>query len=384
MYKPLISLRLLAQLTVLIGLAALGCSSSKSSTSTALDGSAPTPGKTLKETALTVSISLSVRDVDAGASPDGGAPTKVATLTISAHDGDTPVVTDLWLYSLDAQDQKTPLTGFTATAARKNPRLMLPATLGGKPSGLSPADDGNANGIMTNTTRGTLDHGNFVSTVDGTVKVTLPSVPTSPILVIAGVEDQRYTGAAAILADGGSRAVPDGIGEPESHPMRSYERDIAPLLTKNCTSICHYPGGPNGAPMYHMDTLDHIINDNFALTEQTTDCNADHPDGGPALADCIAAITEAQFLIEPGAPAVSDILQRARPDESLGTSDEGLTWYGGGSPKARYNAKYGDRRMPSTTISTNSTDWHDDPTYFDQNPTDYQTLYDWVAQGAPP
>lgn len=378
-------------MVTLLGLAALGCSSDKSSSSTSAsnsstspDGSAPSSRETLEEKVLELDVSLSVHERDGGASPDGGEPAATATLTIAAHDGETAVVTDLWLYTLDAQDQKTPLTGFTATASRKSPRLMLPATLGGKPSGLLPADDGSENGVMTNTTRGKLDHGTFVSTVNGTVEVTLPALPTSPILVVAGVEDQRYAGAAVIAPDGTSRSVPDGVGVAESHPMRSYARDVAPLLTKNCTSVCHNSAGPNGAPMYHMDTLDNILNDNFALTEQTTDCKADHPDGGTALADCIAAITQAQFLIEPGAPAVSDILQRARPDENLGTSDQGLAWYGGGTPKARYNAKYGDRRMPSTTISTDSADWHNDSTYFDQNPKDYQTLYDWVAQGAPP
>jgi len=47
----------------------------------------------------------------------------VATLDIIACDGTTPVITDLWLYSLDTAGNAMPLTGFTSTAARKNPDL---------------------------------------------------------------------------------------------------------------------------------------------------------------------------------------------------------------------------------------------------------------------
>ena len=133
-----------------------------------------------------------------------------------------------------------------------------------------------------------------------------------------------------------------------------------------------------------MDTQDHLVNANFALAEQTADCNAKYPSGGQALASCIQNITQAQFLVEPGAPSLSDLLQRARPDENAGTSPAGLAWYGGGNPKARYNATYGDRRMPSTTTSLMTSDWTNQPTYFDMTPKDFQTLYDWVAQGALP
>ncbi len=106
------------------------------------------------------------------------------------------------------------------------------------------------------------------------------------------------------------------------------------------------------------------------------------PDGGEALAACVQAIDKAQFLVEPGAPAVSDLLQRARPDEDQASSALGLAWFGGGNPKARFNAGYGDRRMPSTTDSTDMTKWQNVPTEFDQNPEEFQILYDWVAQGA--
>jgi hypothetical protein len=86
-------------------------------------------------------------------------------------------------------------------------------------------------------------------------------------------------------------------------------------------------------------------------------------------------------LAEPGAPAASDLLQRSRPDEDGGTSAPGLVWYG--SRGKRYNATYGDR-MPSTTQSTNPSDWAEQPTYFDTNPAQFQIVYDWIAQGAPP
>lgn len=364
---------------LVVALSLVACGSERSAEQTTAR-SAPF---TVVEKSLTVDLTLSTAVVDGGAGSDGGAVT-TTTLTITARDGTTPIVTDLWLYTLDSQDQKVPLTDFTSTAARKSPRLMLPATLGGKPSGLSPADDGNENGLVTATSRGKLVGGVFTSTVDGSVDVTLAAAPTSAILVVAGVEDERYAGAAAILADGTARDVPAGVGVPASHAGVSYESDVAPILEKNCTTPCHNPSGPEGAAMYLLDSRDHLVNDNFALTEQTADCKAADSDGGPAYAACLAAITQAQFLVEPGAPAVSDLLQRARPDESLGTSPSGLLWYGGGKPKARYNAKYGDRRMPSTTISTESKDWQNASTAFDLNQKDYQVLYDWIAQGASP
>src|SRR5262249_22974103 len=157
----------------------------------------------------------------------------VATLDITARDGTTPVITDLWLYSLDATGNRMPLTGFTSTAARKNPSLMLPATVNGHPSGLSPADDGSKNGLMTNTLRGTLRQGAFVSSINGTVTVTLPAVPTSPVLVIAGVEDQRYAGAATINPDGTPGTVPPSAAVRETHIRRSFTDEVAPLLVQH-------------------------------------------------------------------------------------------------------------------------------------------------------
>jgi hypothetical protein len=356
---------------------------------TASDGAARAPdanavAPTYVEKLLTLELQLTLPPKPDGGAPstiDGDAAVSPTTLVITARDGTTPVVTDLWLYTLDGATQ-TPLTAFTSTGARKTPRLMLPATVGGQPSGLVPADDGRTNGLMTNTTRGKLVQGAFVSTVDGTVTVTLPSSPTTSILVVAGVEDQRYTGAAVVTPDGSPGAVPDGTVTVETHARRSFERDVKPLLLQQCV-VCHNAQGDLDAELYLVaGTRDELVNDNFALKEQTEDCADATPNDPAAQARCVQAVTKAQFLVEPGAPALSDLLQRARPDESASTSAAGALWYG--SKGARYNATYGDRRMPSTADTPDMTMWTNPPTYFDAHPADFQILYDWVAQGAPP
>jgi hypothetical protein len=200
--------------------------------------------------------------------------------------------------------------------------------------------------------------------------------------VVAGVEDQRYAGAAAINPDGTPGQVPVGIGQPETHTRRSFARDVAPILAKQCQT-CHNPVGTDDAQLYLVTgSREDLVDDNFALKEQTEDCQAENPSDDVALAACVRAITKAQYLVEPGAPAVSDLLQRARSDEAAGTSPQGLLWYGGKG--SRYNASYGDRRMPSTTQSPAASDWTNQPTYFDTHPADFQILFDWVAQGALP
>lgn len=339
------------------------------------------------ELALTVSAGSGSSAIGSGSGSDGSdagsgsaAPPPIATLEITARDGTTPVVTDLWLYTLDGSGGMTPITGFTSTAARKAPSLMLPATIAGSASNLTPADDGRQNGLMTATTRGVLSQGAFVSTVTGTVTVTLPSVPTTAILVVAGIEDQRYAGAAAINPDNSAATIPSGVGAPETHATRSFARDVAPILKDQCMS-CHVPTGPDNAGFYLVcGSASDLVDANFALQEQTLACEEANPSGGQPLASCIQAINKAQFLVEPGAPAVSDLLQRARPDENAGTSPQGLLWYG--SKGQRYNATYGDRRMPSTTQSTDPTMWLNLPASFDEDTTDYQVIFDWVAQGA--
>ncbi|HTR79302.1 MAG TPA: hypothetical protein VMH39_14380, partial [Gemmatimonadaceae bacterium] len=182
--------------------------------------------------------------------------------------------------------------------------------------------------------------------------------------------------------DGTPATPPGDAGVPETHVLRSFDNEVRPLLALTC-SPCHNPAGANNAEFYLVTgTADQLVNDNFALKEQTLECQTANPDGGAPLAACIQAITSAQFLVEPGAPAISDLLQRARPDEDGGTSATGLLWYG--SRGNRYSTSYGDRRMPSTTQSTNQADWTNQPTSFDLDPAQFQILFDWVAQGAKP
>lgn len=341
------------------------------------DGS-PATDSTFTETALSLDLSLKTVDVDAG--DDAGAAT-ANVLTVVAKDNGTPVITDLWLYTLDDAGNRTPLTGFSTTSPnRKAPRLMLPATVSNQPSGLTPADDGVLNGVMTNTTRGTFANGQFTKNISGTVDITLPSAPTSKILVIAGVEDQRYAGAAVINPDGSAGTAP--APDLQTHTRRSFQTEVLPLLTVQCAS-CHHPGGPDNAEWYLVTgTVDQLINDNFTIKEGTDDCQTANVGDDAAIATCIAGLDEAEFLVEPGAPGISDLLVRARPDEQGGTSPRGLVWYG--SKGSRYSTKYGDRRMPSTTQSTNQASWTNQPIYFDLKPADYQILWDWVAQGAQP
>lgn len=339
----------------------------------------PTPvdpvSKTYTETVLTVMTKLTV-------TPGNGADVPaVAKLDITARDGLTPVITDLWLYNLDDSGAAVALTGATSTAARKSPRLMLPATVMGQPSGFSPADDGRMNGLMTNTSRGTMKQGAFVSGITGTVTVTLPAVPTQAILVVAGVEDQRYAGAAVIKPDGTPGAVPDGFtgAIPQVYTRLSFATDIAPITQSHCGG-CHRPthtylSRPAG-------TRDDLVNNNFGMALATRTCQRNNPGGGVALDQCVQGITSASFLVEPGAPAVSPLLARTRPDEDGNASANGLAWWG--SQGMRYNMTYGDQRMPSTIESTDPTQWTNQPTDFDLDPASYQLVWNWVAQGAAP
>jgi hypothetical protein len=307
-----------------------------------------------------------------------------STLVVTARDGTTPLYTDLWLYSLGADGGRAPITDFSSDAPRPNPRLMMPATIRGQDSGLVPADDGVPNGVMTSSRRGVLSQGAFVSTMSGTVTITFPAVPTSPILVVAAVEDQRYAGAGVILPDGTAGTVPDGIGAPETHRLVSFANEAQPILFGACAR-CHTGENQFAATDYLVNgSSDDLVNDNYGLTEETVKCQVGNPGGGAPLDRCIRAITLARFLVEPGAPAASDLLIRARPDEDGSTSPEGLSWYGNDAG-SRFENAYGDRRMPSTVQTTSSNDW--DPkksTPFDDDPRLFQVLFDWVAQGALP
>jgi hypothetical protein len=347
------------------------------------NGSDPTnpvdPGPTtFTETQLTVMLRLTPPPT---ATPD--APT---TLDITARDGITPVITDLWLYTIDGTGAQLPLTGFTVASAagaptatnRRTAKLMLPATIKGAPSGFPLADDGRQNGILTNAQRGRLSQGAMVPMVTGTITVTLPVAPTLPILVVAALEDQRYAGAAVIQPNGDPGLVPGGVGAPETHTRRSYARDVAPIVKAHCGG-CHKPthtylSRPAG-------TRDELINDNFGLALQTRTCQQKNPDGGVKMDQCVRDITAASFLVEPGVPALSNWLVRARPDEEGNASANGLAWWGFGG--TRYGS-LGDKRMPSTTESTNMDTWSNAPTDFDGDPASYLVVWEWVAQGAAP
>jgi hypothetical protein len=323
------------------------------------------------ETMLTVMTKLTVTP---GATPD--APPTV-TLDITARDDTTPVVTDLWLYTLDATGAQIPMTNFTSTAPRRSPRLMLPATVNGQPSGFPHADDGRQNGLMTNPSRGSMRQGAFIPGINGTVVVTLPQMPTQPILVVAAVEDQRYAGAAVLNPDGTPGQVPADVAIPETHVRRSFARDVAPITQAHCSG-CHKPdhtyvSRPGG-------TRDDLLNDNFGLALAMRNCQRMYPAGGVAMDQCVQGITSAAFLVEPGAPAASAWLARTRPDEDGNAT--GVAWWG--ARGARYANDYGDHRMPSTAESVDPIDWTNQPTDFDNDPESYLTVWEWVAQGAAP
>jgi len=342
------------------------------------------PSPTFTETVLTVMLRLNP--------PPAANPTGPTTLDITARDGITPVITDLWLYTFDDTGAQVPLTGFTVPNAagaavatnRKSAKLMLPAMIKNAPSGFPAGitDDGRQNGILTNAQRGRLSQGAMVPMITGTITVTLAAPPTQPILVVAAVEDQRYAGAALIKANGEPDAVPAGVGVPETHNRLTYANDIAPIVKAHCSG-CHKPthtyvSRPGG-------TRDDLVNDNFGAALATRTCQQANPGGGVKMDQCVNNITAASFLVEPGVPALSNWLARARPDEEGNASANGLLWwgFGGTGPTARYNAT-GDKRMPSTVESNDPTTWVAVTTDFDEDPATYLTVWQWVAQGAQP
>ena len=338
-------------------------------------GGAGGSSATFVEKQLTVTLALSTVDTsDAGA--DAGAPSTV--LTITATDGTTPVMTDAWLYTLES-GVLTPLTGFVDPDSKRKYRgLLLPCTIAGSPSGLAPCDNGDLNGVLTDKARKKFVNGQEVSAIDGIVNVTLNAPPTSTIVVVVAREDQRYAGAAAIDPSGQPAPVPAGVGAPETHTRVTYTTDVAPLMKGLCTS-CHAPGQIN--PDHPLDTYDAIVNNNFGHTEQVEKCTVTYPSDSAELQACMAAITAEEYMVEPGNPANSGFTQRTIPDANKGTSPVGLLWYG--SKGSRFDS-HGDRRMPSTTtIADAGTEDASAPVYFDDNPADLQTLFNWVAQGAP-
>jgi hypothetical protein len=300
-------------------------------------------------------------------------------LTIVAKDGATPVMTDAWMYTLQNGTTLVPITGFADPAEKRKYRgLLMPCTLVGQPSGLAPCFKGELNGVQTDTRRAKRVAGVDSSSIDGTVAVTLTAAPVDPVVVIVGIEDQRYAGVAAIDAAGVVMAAPPGLAVLEQHVARTYAADVAPIVNSHCTS-CH---GKNGTFAYMpMDTHDELVNFNFGFNNKVLDCDKQFPNDPAGHQTCVDAITNMEFYYEPGNPAVSPAVRRARPDEQASTSPEGLAWYGGTS---RFSGAHGDRRMPPQNTTADMSDDLPDPTYFDKVPGDFQVLFDWVAQGMKP
>ena len=337
-------------------------SSSASSSASGTGGGGGAGPKMFDEKALDVKLTLSGNN-----------------LTIVVKDGATPVMTDAWLYTLQGGTTLVPLDKFAdPTEKRKYRGLMMPCTLAGQPSGLTPCFKGELNGVVTDVKRSKRVGGVLESAIDGTVIVPLTDAPTDPIVVIVGVEDQRYGGVAAIDKTGAPIAAPAGYPVLEKHVEVTYANDVAPIVNTYCVS-CH---GKDGTLAYMpMDTYDQVANFNFGLNNKVLSCDTQFPSDPVAHQMCVDAITSVEFYFEAGVPAVSPGARRTRPDEQKSTSPEGLLWYGGAS---RFAGSHGDRRMPPQNTTADPADDMPNPTYFDKVPGDYQVLFDWVAQGLKP
>jgi hypothetical protein len=348
------------------GTIAAACSSSS--------GGAATGGAAFTEKVLDVTLSLS-----APAGTGGGGGSAGAILTITTKDGATPVMTDAWLYTLE-NGSLVPLTGFQDPDSKRKYRgLMMPCTLSGNPSGLSPCDDGALDGVMTDSSREHYVNGVKQTAIDGTVQVALDAAPVSTLVVVVAREDQRYAGAAAITPGGQAAPVPAGVGSPETRARLTYTSDVKPILDARCIS-CHSQGGL--AADYPLDTYDRAVNGDYGYTEAVNACKAQYPSDPNGLAACEAGVTKSTYFLEPGNPANSNLLRRSVPDLDKGSSAHGALWWGNKSG-ARFDA-HGDRRMPPTnTTADTSDDVPAAPTYFDDSPATYQVLWSWVAQGAP-
>lgn len=298
-------------------------------------------------------------------------------LRITVRDGEKPVMTDLWLYSLQG-DKLVPFTNFQdPPSKRRSRRRMLPCTIGGMPSGLTPCDDGAENGLLNDSIRETRVGTTLTSAIDGQVEVALTTAPAEPLVVVAALEDQRYSGAAAIDGNGQPVTLPEGLFMPQHHTPRSYSRDIAPLLQTRCVG-CHSDSGP--AHDFPLTSYEAVVSNDFGYAEEKANCAAMHPTDDAMREACEQAITKVEYMIELGVPALSPLARRTVPDAERAASAEGLKWYGAAGKRF---GGHGDRRMPPLNLSADSADDVAGPTHFDENPADYQILFDWIAQGAP-
>jgi hypothetical protein len=234
---------------------------------------------------------------------------------------------------------------------------------------------------MTDLMRETLSNGMYTPAIKGAVDVTLAAAPTAPVLAIVAVEDERYAGAAAIDPEGKPAAVPSGLGVPETHIARTYTNDVAPIINDLCLT-CHSANGL--AALYHLSSYDDLVLRNYAYYEAKQACDTVGAQDAGAQTACEQSITRVGYMIEPGAPANSNLARRCRPDEQKSLSPVGALWYGNRNGD-RFDV-HGDRRMPSTNTSPAAPDAGQlagPPTYFDNSPDKYQVIFDWIAQGAP-
>lgn len=302
-------------------------------------------------------------------------------LSITVTDAGAPVRTDVWLHTTADGVNVAPFGTFVDPPnKRKHRGLMMPCTIAGQPSGLLPCETDTTaqNGLLTDGNRETLSMGVYASAIDGKVDVDLGAVPTQTIVVEVAVEDQRYFGAAAIDIAGVAAAVPAGVGVAQSYVARTFA-DVSPIFAAHCHE-CHAPGGETD--YFPLVTYDDVVNFNLAYYEEKSDCEAQFPNDPAGLQTCLDAITAVEYMVEQGSPSWSPLMRRARPDENGNTSPTGLKWYG--SSGNRFGS-HGDRRMPPHNTTADLAD--DDataPIHFDMTPSDYQLLWDWVAQGAQP
>ena len=171
--------------------------------------------------------------------------------------------------------------------------------------------------------------------------------------------------------------MPDGVGAVETHTVVTYTKHLKPKIQQLCTS-CHADGLVAGD--YPLDTYDNVVGFDFHHHEGIEECEAATPGDQTAIDACTAAISETEYMIERGNPALSPMIHRSRPDEEKSMSALGSTWWGSDTG-ARFDDT-GDRRMPSLNTTADLTDDKAGPTYFDGDPADFKLFWDWVAQGA--
>ena len=256
-------------------------------------------------------------------------------------------------------------------------RRVTETLLGNVATGFLPCDSGELNGVMTDGVHDMLDKGTKKTAIDGIVKVTLDAAPTDSIVVVVAREDQRYAGAAGIAPDGDAAVLPAGVGAAESHAVVTYTKDVEPMIKSFFTS-CHADGLVAGD--FPLDTYDNVVKLDFHHHEVIEVCTAATPMDQAAIDACTLASGETEYMVEPGNPALSPMIHRARPDEEKSLSATGAKWWGNDTG-ARFDDT-GDRRMPSLNTTPDTADDKPGPTYFDGDQAAFKKLWDWIAQGA--